>query len=201
MMGTVRPPATDDEARLAAQFRTRLASSPAFYPIASIQETTASGSSGSRRTTTPLQASRLAYASCKRPACGVPDRCVAREGLPERCRFIFHISHVGSTLLSRLLGHHPAPFSLREPATLRHLAEVTLAKSIRQPVDSKGIQRTVIGVRASLVADVRARSCCVIKATSFVSEMSQLLMERVSGSRSILCLSHHSLPQSPLDGR
>lgn len=40
-------------------------------------------------------------------------------------RFIFHIGHVGSTLLSRLLGAHRSVFSLREPAPLRTLAELS----------------------------------------------------------------------------
>src|SRR5262245_23446235 len=53
------------------------------------------------------------------------DRAAA--GLPERCHFLFHISHVGSTLLSRLVGHHPKLFSLREPAILRTLADAHLA--------------------------------------------------------------------------
>lgn len=43
----------------------------------------------------------------------------AAQNLPIHCDFIFHISHAGSTLLSRLLGSHPACFSLREPAILR----------------------------------------------------------------------------------
>src|SRR5262245_55619754 len=55
-----------------------------------------------------------------------PELRDAAGGLCERCHFIFHISHVGSTLLSRLLGQHPALFSLREPAILRNLADVYL---------------------------------------------------------------------------
>jgi hypothetical protein len=39
--------------------------------------------------------------------------------LAERCGFIFHIGHVGSALLSRLIGSHAAVFSLREPMILR----------------------------------------------------------------------------------
>ena len=42
--------------------------------------------------------------------------------LPRSCDFIFHVSHAGSTLLSRLLGCHERVFSLREPAVLRSLA-------------------------------------------------------------------------------
>ena len=37
--------------------------------------------------------------------------------------FIFHIGHVGSTLISRLLGELPQVFALREPVILRDVAE------------------------------------------------------------------------------
>ncbi len=47
----------------------------------------------------------------------------AAANLPEASDYIFHIGHVGSTLLSRLLGAHPAIFALREPAALRTLAQ------------------------------------------------------------------------------
>jgi hypothetical protein len=43
---------------------------------------------------------------------------------PEQLDYIFHIGHVGSTLLSRVLGQGPTVFSLREPAVLRRLAEL-----------------------------------------------------------------------------
>ena len=51
----------------------------------------------------------------------------AAQVLPTRAHFIFHVGHVGSTLLSRLLGEHPALFSLREPALLRDVATGPLA--------------------------------------------------------------------------
>ncbi len=38
----------------------------------------------------------------------------ATSALPEHCHFIFHVSHAGSTLLSRLVGYHESLFSLRE---------------------------------------------------------------------------------------
>src|ERR1700683_940465 len=50
------------------------------------------------------------------------SHAVSAAALPESAWFIFHIGHVGSTLLSRLLGLHPAIFSLREPDILRTLA-------------------------------------------------------------------------------
>lgn len=41
--------------------------------------------------------------------------------LPRRCDFIFHVSHCGSTLLSRLLGTDNACLAVREPGILRGL--------------------------------------------------------------------------------
>src|SRR4051794_21298649 len=38
-------------------------------------------------------------------------------------QYIFHIGHVGSTLISRLLGELPEVLALREPAILRDFAE------------------------------------------------------------------------------
>ena len=49
---------------------------------------------------------------------------VSQMGLEESCQFIFHIGHVGSTLLSRLLGRHSGVLALREPAILRTLAQI-----------------------------------------------------------------------------
>ena len=37
-------------------------------------------------------------------------------------RWIFHIGHVGSTLVSRLLGELPEVLAVREPALLRDVA-------------------------------------------------------------------------------
>jgi hypothetical protein len=43
----------------------------------------------------------------------------AAAPLAVSCDFIFHIGHVGSTLISRLLGRCAGVFSLRETAVLR----------------------------------------------------------------------------------
>ena len=42
---------------------------------------------------------------------------------PASARFIFHVGHCGSTLLSRLLAEDPGLLPLREPLSLRTLAE------------------------------------------------------------------------------
>ena len=51
--------------------------------------------------------------------------------LAERCDFIFHIGHVGSTLISRLAGAHPAVLSLREPQVLRAFARLRGSPRLR----------------------------------------------------------------------
>jgi hypothetical protein len=108
------------------------------------------------------------------------DVRAAAAGLPARCHFIFHVSHVGSTLLSRLVGQHPSLFSLREPAVLRTLAEAH--RTLGRPEcpwprdefeDRLGV---MLGLWSRTFAPGRT---AVIKATSFVSEMAGELMARV----------------------
>jgi hypothetical protein len=111
----------------------------------------------------------------------------AAAGLPVRCHFIFHISHVGSTLLSRLLGQHPSVFSLREPAVLRTLADAHLA--LGQPTAPWGRAEFAerLGVFLALWSRTfRRGQTALIKATSFVSEMAEHLLERVADARAIV---------------
>src|SRR5688572_17253562 len=52
-----------------------------------------------------------------------PEIEAAMAGTRRRdARWIFHIGHVGSTLVSRLLGELPSVLGLREPRLLRDLA-------------------------------------------------------------------------------
>jgi hypothetical protein len=94
---------------------------------------------------------------------------VTEAGLPENCHFIFHIGHVGSTLLSRLLGRHSAIFSLREPDVLRTLAlaqnQATVATHL--PVFVGLWSRTF---------DPGARA--LVKASSFVSDLAAQILTR-----------------------
>ena len=87
-------------------------------------------------------------------------------------RWIFHIGHVGSTLIARLLGELQSVLSVREPRALRDLTFF--------PAD----------VRADLVPPVRALmsrtfaddQAAVVKATSFVSEIAA---ELIAGGRAL----------------
>ncbi|MEO8813547.1 MAG: hypothetical protein ABI376_11625 [Caulobacteraceae bacterium] len=93
------------------------------------------------------------------------------------CDFIFHIGHVGSTLLSRLLGMEPRVFSVREPAILR-----TLAAEAPSPERDRRIDRFL-----ELWARVwRPEQKTLLKATSFVGEIAPVLMERSPTARALL---------------
>lgn len=97
----------------------------------------------------------------------------AAQNFPIQCDFIFHVSHAGSTLLSRLLGSHPSCFSLREPAILRMFGQGVFLD------------------RLDLFLGLWSRTFhssqrALIKATSFVSDIGLDLMTRVSDARAIL---------------
>ncbi|HET7576835.1 MAG TPA: hypothetical protein VFK19_09780 [Sphingomicrobium sp.] len=81
-------------------------------------------------------------------------------------RWIFHIGHVGSTLLSRLLGEIPGVLPIREPRFLRDLA--AMPEDLRHPYfepASKLMSRNFADDELACV-----------KATSFVSEIAPELV-------------------------
>lgn len=79
--------------------------------------------------------------------------------------WIFHISHVGSTLISRLLGELDGVLAYREPRVLRVLA-VT-------PPDQAAARLPVLRALLSRVFDGQQRA--IVKATSWVSEQAVAL--------------------------
>jgi hypothetical protein len=95
----------------------------------------------------------------------------------EHCSYIFHVGHVGSTLLSRLIGAHPSAFVLREPLLLRAFAQMKpeAARDPRLSDTLKLFSRTF-----------EARQSPVIKATSFVSELAPALLSRTSAPEAIM---------------
>lgn len=106
-------------------------------------------------------------------------------GLPERCQYIFHIGHVGSTLLSRLLGCHPAILSLREPQVLRRLAQAELQRGGAE-WDAAGFEAHAAAIIRLLSRSFRAEQIPVVKATSYVSELSHFLLARSAAPRALL---------------
>src|SRR5690349_16406159 len=85
-----------------------------------------------------------------------------------RCdaRWIFHIGHVGSTLLSRLLGELDGVLAIREPRLLR---DVALAPP--------SVRESYIGSVPRLMSRSFAdEECACVKATSWVSEIAAELV-------------------------
>jgi len=107
--------------------------------------------------------------------------------LGESCQFIFHIGHVGSTLLSRLIGAHPQAFSLREPLILRTLARLVTEPSADPPAWSGADIELRLGACLKLLSRTfDGQHSAVIKATSFVSEAAHTLLARPSAPRALM---------------
>lgn len=101
-------------------------------------------------------------------------------------RFIFHTGHVGSTLVSRLLDETGAVLSLREPFTLRQLAE---------EYDSIGELSALVSPEqhdALLACCLRLWSrgydttrCAVVKATSMTGRLAPAIFAKNADLRGI----------------
>jgi hypothetical protein len=81
-------------------------------------------------------------------------------------RWIFHIGHVGSTLLSRLLGELDGVLAVREPRLLRDLA--------LSPPDVR--QRYIAPVAKLMSRSFAESEIACVKATSFASEIAAELV-------------------------
>jgi hypothetical protein len=110
---------------------------------------------------------RLLAAPYRQGACALAVLSGAAERLAPPSNYIFHTGHVGSTLISRLLGEHASFFSLREPALLRAIAART----------SPAAGAPSLGVALALLGRTwRAHQRAVIKVTSWVSELAELML-------------------------
>ncbi|MDV3257626.1 MAG: hypothetical protein LOX97_07580 [Sphingomonas sp.] len=83
-------------------------------------------------------------------------------------RWIFHIGHVGSTLIARLLGELDNVISIREPRSLRDLIYV--------PPEERADVAARLGRMMSRT--FQPGQFALVKATSFVSELAPLLAPR-----------------------
>jgi hypothetical protein len=106
--------------------------------------------------------------------------------LEENCTFIFHIGHVGSTLLSRLLGAHPQVFALREPAILRTLAQMRADPGAQPRRWSEAeFEQRLADFLKLWSRTFRPEQRATIKATSFVSELTAHILARPSAPKAI----------------
>ncbi len=109
---------------------------------------------------------RLLGAGFEQQSCEPVTLAAAAARLAPQADYVFHVGHVGSTLISRLLGAHPGCFALREPALLREFA-------------AGGASRTALSLRDAQALLSRTWSPgqrAVIKATSFVSELAATVL-------------------------
>jgi hypothetical protein len=98
-------------------------------------------------------------------SCALTTLQSAAAQLRPRAHYIFHIGHVGSTLLSRLVGEHAGCFSLREPALLRLLAA--------PPAPAAPDLDLVL---ALLARTWRPGQRAVVKVTSFAGELAERIL-------------------------
>lgn len=96
----------------------------------------------------------------------------ASVGWPVDAHFIFHIGHVGSTLISRLLGELPGLFALREPQLLRDFTELAaLRDRPESPWPPERFAPRLETALSWLSRAFRQGDRAIIKATSFASEI------------------------------
>jgi hypothetical protein len=111
-------------------------------------------------------------------ALAIESLAAAAAKLPAHAYYLFHLGHVGSTLISRLIGAHPAFFCLREPALLR--------AQTRSPPSPGGSQLALRPLLALLARTWRPEQVPVIKATSFVNEIAARIVAESDAPRTVL---------------
>jgi hypothetical protein len=98
-------------------------------------------------------------------------------GARDDAQYIFHIGHVGSTLIARLLGEVPGILSLREPLLLRDLAaQIAMRGAVDAPWDPASLPDRTRLIRRLLARTTRADERAIVKATSFTSEIATELV-------------------------
>lgn len=92
--------------------------------------------------------------------------------------YIFHIGHVGSTLISRLLGECPEVLAVREPAILRQFAETFVTDpNFNSQGTSENFESRLSEVQNWLSRSFQPEQKVMIKASSFVSPLAEKLLE------------------------
>jgi hypothetical protein len=100
-------------------------------------------------------------------------------------QYIFHIGHVGSTLISRLLGELPQLFALREPLIVRTFDEMLAERGTPEALwDQVTLPARLDVMTALLSRTFRPEQRALVKATSFTSESAAELVP--AGSKALL---------------
>ena len=103
----------------------------------------------------------------------------AAATLAPQAHYIFHIGHVGSTLVSRLIGELAGFFSVREPALLREIALDPARDRVWGALDLRD-SLSLLGRRW------RPGQRALIKASSFVSEIAERALALDANASAIL---------------
>lgn len=107
----------------------------------------------------------------------------AAEGLPVACDYIFHIGHVGSTLIARLLGGHETIFCLREPQALRSFAEADLRGAPWEGTEFEARLKVFLALYSRTWGPGER---VLVKATSLVGELAPLMLQASAQARALL---------------
>lgn len=91
-------------------------------------------------------------------------------------QYIFHVGHVGSTLISRLLGELDDVLALREPAILRQLADVRVNAPAEPGWSEEELEARIRQVESWLSRVFHSEQRVMIKASSFVSPLAATLL-------------------------
>lgn len=138
------------------------------------------GAAGSAPTQRPMQ-----WAGWNDLAAQTAGAASAAE-IRSDAQFIFHIGHVGSTLIARLLGDAADTLALREPQILRQFAELKGLRGLpHSPWPPEVFDRRLNLARQWLSRTFRPDQRALIKATSFASEIAPDLL---SGGRKAVFL-------------
>lgn len=101
-------------------------------------------------------------------------------------RFLFHISHVGSTLLSKALGVAPECLCLREPILLRWLSDIRRDLHLPESRYNKAAYRqllcTIVGLLARPLGEEKN---VIVKATSYASNLADDILNCQPRSRAV----------------
>ena len=110
---------------------------------------------------------RMLHPGLEMRLCSLDQAMAEADSLTrEDACWIFHIGHVGSTLISRLLGELDWTLSLREPRSLRDLS-----------VANEGdLERFARNMRRVFSCSFSRSQRTIVKTTSFVSEHAPLLV-------------------------
>jgi hypothetical protein len=137
---------------------------------------------------------RILALPCERSVCGLDIVRNAAAKLTPQAHYIFHTGHVGSTLISRLVGAHEGFFSLREPALLRVFAgepgrHGSAGATVNPGAGRDGQLR--LGTALALFARTwRPNQRAVIKTTSIVNELTQLILAQEYQPAAIFMFAH-----------